>query len=94
MRHREIDAAQEEAAVNPQGSALRATGNLATAPNYDLTFNRHEVRRRLQEVDQDTEERNALSKSFQTSFEEGDYVVTLQCWSNMRSGGPPTVGRG
>ena len=40
MRQREIDVAQEEAAVNPQGSAPRALGppeDLATAPNDGLT---------------------------------------------------------
>ena len=44
----------------------------------DLTSNRHEVRRQLQRVDKDTEERNEFRKAFQTSFEQGDDFDALR----------------
>ena len=58
----------------------------------DLTSNLHEVRRRAREVDQDTEKRNALRESFQTSRKQRDYAAALQHWTNtMWSDTPPPV---
>jgi hypothetical protein len=60
-------------------------------PN-DLTSNLQEVRRRAQEVDKDTEKRNALRESFQTSRKQRDYAAALQHWTNiMWSDTPPPV---